>query len=245
MNIQNIIAVWKELRTTIIVVIVLFILFGIYNSFKAKQTAQLKDQLAKQQQTIDDLKKALETPAHGQVFYVKKPIVKVVTKYVPYYITQSVLPPTPVTIAKDDLCKIADQNKIAVKVAIQNKDIYCETDFCNPSDSVIRLKAQAFTDITHIEQHKYSIIHISGIAGYEVIHSNFVLGASFLDWHNMILGANIGFNFKRLSDTNAGLFIGYRPQVFGKELNASVGVGPIYGIRGWGGQALIMFHFWN
>jgi hypothetical protein len=245
MNIQNLVAVWKQLQTTIIVVIVLIILFGFYSSFKAKQTSQLQNQLAKQELVIQQLKKALETPAKGQIYYVTKPLVKVVTKYVPYYITQATMPPTAVTIAKDDLCRIADQNKIAIKVAIQNDAIYCQTDFCDPADSVIKLKAQAFTAITNIEQHKQGILHISGIAGYEVVHSNFVIGASFLDWHNIIAGLNAGFNFKRLSDTNAGVFIGYRPQLWGKDLNVSVGAGPIYGLHGWGGQALILFHWWN
>ena len=244
MNLQNVIAVWKELRTTVVVVIVLFILFGIYSSFKAKQASQLKTQLAKQQQIINDLKKSLEAPAQGKIVYVEKPVVK--TKYVPYYITQSVLPPTPVTIAKDDLCKIADQNNIAIKVAVQNHDIYCQTDFCNPNDSFIKLKAQAFTDISNITDHsKPSVWRLSALAGYEVIGNKFALGFSFLDWHNMILGANLNFDFKKLNDTEIGAFVGYRPVLWNRKLNVSLGVGPVYGYNGWGGQALIMFNWWN
>jgi len=246
MNIQNVIVVWKEIRITVVVAIILFVLFGIYSSFKARQVVQLKDQLTKQQKIVNDLKKVLETPAQGKIVYVEKPVVKVETKYIPYYITQSVQPPTAVVVAKDDLCRIADQNKIAIKVAIENKDIYCQTDFCDPNDSFIKLKAQAFTDISNVIDHsKLGIWKLSVLAGYEVIHSNFALGMSFLDWHGMILGTNLGFNFKRFSDANLGLFVGYRPQLWGKEFNVSVGVGPVYGFKGWGGQALIMFHFWN
>ncbi|MGC9026340.1 MAG: hypothetical protein ACP5JP_02225, partial [bacterium] len=192
-------ALWKQALSTIIVVVISIILFGFYRAFTTKRTEQLQEQLRQQEKLNAELKKQLEAPATGKIIYVEKPVH--IIKYVPYYITQSVLPPTPVTIAIDDLCRIADQNRIMIKTAIENKYVYCETDFCDPSDSVIRLKAEAFTTISNIEQHKQGIWHISGVAGYDAIHNNFTLGVSFLDWYDMIAGVNAGFNFKRLSDT--------------------------------------------
>lgn len=243
MNAQNFWLGVKELRTTIIVVIVFVILFGLYHLFCNNQAKQLQTQIAQQEKTISELKKALETPAQGHVFYVDKPVKAI--KYIPYYITQSVLPPTPVTIAKDDLCKIADQNNIALKVAIENKSIYCQTDFCDPSESIILLKAAALAAIANIENHKQGVFRLSGVAGYDAVHSNFTLGVSLLDWYDLIAGVNAGFNFKLLSDTDAGMFIGYRPQLWGKEINASVFAGPTYSIKGWGGQCGIQFHWYN
>ncbi len=241
---RNIAAGLKNWVYIILVLAIAVILFVFYKGIRdRKDTALLKQTAYLQQQ----LKKAIEQKAKGSVIYVPHVVNRTVKQYV--YITQTTNVPKPVLIAKNDLCSIAKANNIDVYAVAQNDAVYCRTNLCNPSDSLIKVKAQFFTDVAHIEAHTSTVWRLSGVFGGQLmvtpVQTNLTLGMSFLDWHSIIAGVNMGFNFKRLSDTNAGVFVGWRPEILSRVLNASLDAGYAYGLHGGSAQVLLLFHFWN
>ncbi len=237
---KNISAGLKNWVYIILVLVIAVILFMLYKGIRDRKDTELQKHTAYLQQ---QLKQAIEQKAKGSVVYVPH----TVKQYV--YITQTTNVPKPVQLAKDDLCNIAKQNNIAVYAIAQNDAVYCRTNLCDPADALIKVKAAFYTDVTHIEAHNNTVWRLSGVFGGQLIVSpvqtNLSLGMSFLDWHSIIAGVNAGFNFKRLSDTNAGLFVGWRPEILSRALNASLDAGYAYGVHGGAAQVLLLFHFWN
>ncbi|MGC8610807.1 MAG: hypothetical protein ACP5LM_05610, partial [Thermoplasmata archaeon] len=60
----------------------------------------------------------------------------------------------------------------------------------------------------------------------------------------IVLGANLDTDFKNISDTRAGIFIGWQPEIYNRPLNLLIGIGPTYGKNNITPQILLMFNIW-
>ena len=242
---KNITEGLKNFSGLIVIIIIAVILFFIYRGIRNKQASLLNEQIQNQGKVISQLQKALKnSPATGKIVYVyvKTPIHPVQSGQA---VTSTVIVPQAVLIAKDALCAMAKQNNISVEATVDNEYVHCETDICDPAKASIDMKASFFTELVQAEQHSLSVWHLSGVAGYEAIHSDLSLGVSFLDWRNIILGTDVNVNFKSIRDASIGAFVGYRPVLWHRKINASLFAGPAYSPKGWQAQAGIYFHWYN
>ena len=240
---KNITEGLKNFSGLIVIIIIAVILFFIYRGIRNKQTTLLNEQIQNQGKVISELQRTLKNvPATGKIVYVYK--IKHVLKK-GQAVTSTVIVPPAVLVAKDALCAMAKQNNINVMATVDNEYVHCETDICDTSKANIEMKASFFTELVQAEQHSLSVWRLSGVAGYEAVHSNLSLGVSFLDWRNIILGTDVNFNFKSITDASLGAFVGYRPVLWHRKINASLFAGPAYSSKGWQVQAGIYFHWYN
>lgn len=242
---KNITEGLKNFSGLLIMLIIVAILFFIYRGIRDKQASLLNEQISNQGKVISQLQKALKnSPATGKIVYVyvKTPLKPVQSGQA---VTSTVIVPQAILIAKDALCAMAKQNNISVLATVDNEYVHCETDICEPAKARIDMKASFFTELVQAEQHNLSVFRFSGVAGYEVVHANLSLGASFIDWRNIILGMDVNTNFRSISDSSIGVFVGYRPVLWHRKINASLFAGPAYSPKGWQDQAGIYFHWYN
>ncbi len=209
----------------------------VYHNYEVNKLNAENGVLSKKIQTLVD---QYQKPPIVITRYIKVPItttsVETITQ--PVYVT----PPTDIEGSFKTWCDLSHGKGIEPETTASNGAISCTIYPCLNKGKISLLQA-GIHDIQ--KESEQSVFRLSGVAGYDGFHSLFTLGVSFLDWHDLIAGINMGFNFKSILDTDGGAFIGYRPQLWGREINASIFAGPTYGVKGWGVESGLQFHFYN
>ncbi len=228
-----------------VIVITALILIGLVHTCHkrieenlSKQIANAGRDIAAKDQTIqklNDIVKELQRPAQGATHFVSNHHEQG---------NQNVAVPITITVQalkdKKDFCDKMSALGISSVVETKNENLNCQTDFCTGQANIwVTQKGKKI--IYGII--KKSVWQVSMVTGYEFVSRNLVLGASVLDWHAIIAGANVGVNVQNISSSTIGVFGGYRPEIGKYISNISVAIGVDVNIRSQVGlQALILFH---
>lgn len=252
----NFIAIIQEFRKWIILFIFIIVILGVILSIRSCKVNNLikeNDSLKKDKKVLLDKIKDLEDELNHKPEVViktveKKVLIKKCFENGKEIKCDSSHEPIEVSITKEDCCKLG------ISVEIKNRYFICkDNDICKEGDESIELTEEGkkkFTEIKEgiIELGKKSVWDFSFIGGWDFIQPGFPIGMNILNYNGIISGIDIDLDIKKLSESNLGLYLGYRPQFFKKwKLNFAFigGVGtPLNNIaKEWTGQAGIVFYF--
>jgi len=210
----------KEIRSWIILGIVIVVLFGMGVAY-ARTLLENKDK------KIDALNDQLKEKPKVEIKYV--PTVEYVDKVkykdrwkIKKEVEYIEAPPTVVN-AFDTYCEECEKENIQPKISIEDLHFTCTADICNQEDSAC-LVNDGF-EIRKKESVIKKTFKPSVIGGYEVMDNAAMLGISIMDYKGVVAGGNVISDFQTAEHSGVGGFVGYRPELKKWKLNLVVGVG--------------------
>jgi len=221
---MGIIEISKELRNWIILIVVLGVL-GLVGCLYGKNYIDNKNK------QINDLEKKLREKPKVEIKYQDRVVEKEVIKYKDRWRVKTeeriVYKEPSLEVQKAFLiyCEACEKENISPLISIDALRFKCTANICNQEESECDVQ-EGYT-IVKEKEIKDKIAKISVIGGYEFVNKGMMIGASFIDYKGITVGADMVSDFENAENSGIGGFVGYRPQTKKWKLNTVVGVGAL------------------